>query len=230
MKKRQNAVILSTLSLIAVLGSCATTRQSAAPDERMQTLDTRTVLDVPKPKVAEIEARILLGAGGTLLTPDEAAQLSNFADDFAKLGRGNLVVSYPIGAPNDAAAQTLVREIQMRLYSSGVEISKMGFGPYQASNTAPAPVILAFNRYEVAPLQCKPWTEIDPKKTANNLPTERFGCAQRANLAAMVLDPGDLVGDRKDEPRDAARAQVGIDLHRKGELKQVSGAVAGGTN
>lgn len=230
MKKRQNAVILGTLTLIAALGSCATGGQNASVEDRMHTLDTRTVLDVPKPKVAEVEARILLGAGGSILTPDEAAQLNNFADDFAKLGRGNLVVSYPIGAPNDAAAQSLVREIQMRLYSSGVEISKMGFGPYQANNHTPAPVILAFNRYDVAPLACKPWTEIDPKKTASNLPTERFGCAQRANLAAMVLDPGDLIGDRKDEPRDAARAQVGVDAHRKGELKQVSGSVAGGTN
>ncbi len=230
MKKRQNAVILSTLSLIAVLGSCATTKQDAVSESRMQTLDTRTVLDVPKPKVAEIEARILLGAGGALLTADEAAQLGVFADDFAKLGRGNLVVSYPIGASNDAAAQKLVREIQMRLYASGIEISKMGFGPYQANNQTNAPVILAFNRYEVAPLECKPWTEINPQKTASNLPTERFGCAQRANLAAMVIDPGDLIGDRKDQPRDAARAQVGIDLHRKGELKQVSGSVKGGND
>lgn len=230
MKKRQNAVVLGTLSLIALLGSCATTKQSADVQHRMHALDTRTVLDVPKPQVAEIEARILLGAGGALLTADESTQLNNFADDYARLGRGNIVVSYPIGASNDSAAQALVREIQMRLYASGIEISKMGFGPYQANEQKNAPVILAFNRYEVAPLECKPWSEINPNKTANNLPTERFGCAQRANLAAMVLDPGDLIGDRKDQPRDAARAQVGIDAHRKGELKQVSGSVAGGNN
>ena len=51
---------------------------------------------------------------------------------------------------------------------------------------------------------------------------------KNANLAAMVADPGDLLADRRDGPRDAGRMQVGVDKQRKGEVSTVSGAVAGG--
>jgi type IV pilus biogenesis protein CpaD/CtpE len=44
----------------------------------------------------------------------------------------------------------------------------------------------------------------------------------------MIADPGDFLGDRREGPRDAARIQNGIDLHRKGGVPAVSGAVAGG--
>lgn len=230
MKKRQKAVIFGTLIAGAILSSCATGARDEAKVADQEILDTRTVLDVARPHVSEVEARLLVGQGGNQLTQVEALQLRDFTNDFMRLGRGNIVVSYPIGSPNEAAAQALVREIQMRLYSEGVEVSKMGFGPYSASNQSQAPVVIAFNRFEVAPVACKSWSEIDPRKTANNMATERFGCSQSANLAAMIVDPGDLIGDRQHEPTDAARAQVAVDAFRKGELKQVSGAVSGGTN
>jgi pilus assembly protein CpaD len=88
--------------------------------------------------------------------------------------------------------------------------------------------LISFGRYETKPIVCAPWTSFDPRKTAENIPADRFGCAQNANLAAMVADPGDFLGDRKDGPRDAARIQNGIDKHRKGGVPAVSGAVAVG--
>jgi pilus assembly protein CpaD len=77
-------------------------------------------------------------------------------------------------------------------------------------------------------MNCQPWSEFDARKTASNLSPDRFGCAQNANLAAMVSDPGDLLGDRTDTTRDAARIQFGIEKQRKGEVPAVSGTVAGG--
>jgi pilus biogenesis lipoprotein CpaD len=104
----------------------------------------------------------------------------------------------------------------------------MSGGAYQAAGQQVAPVVVAFIRHEARAADCPGWGEIDPRRTASNMNSPRFGCAQAGNLAAMVVDPGDLTGDRRDAPAEAARAQRGIDQMREGTLPEASGTVAGG--
>ncbi|MEL6216110.1 MAG: CpaD family pilus assembly lipoprotein, partial [Pseudomonadota bacterium] len=44
-----------------------------------------------------------------------------------------------------------------------------------------------------------------------------FGCTVRTNLAAMIADPADLLGQRELEPGDTVRRQTTFDLYRRGE-------------
>jgi pilus assembly protein CpaD len=199
---------------------------AAARVERAMT--TTTVLDAHRPTVTQVEARLALGttgAGG--LTPAEAEQLRSFGRDFVRLGRGNIVFSVPSGSANAGAAQQIVAEAQRVLFAEGVDYARMGGGAYQATGQQVAPVMVAFLRFEARAADCPPWTEIDPRKTASNLNQPRFGCAQAANLAAMIVDPGDLTGDRRDVPGDNTTQLRGIQQMRENALPSASGSVGG---
>jgi pilus assembly protein CpaD len=224
------AVAFTAMMMLGACGGARATKEEPPVDMVEQAHLKRTVLDAFVPVAIPVEARITISApsGAIGLNAHEAAALKSFAHDYVRLGRGNVVISVPTNANNSQSAAQVAQEVQRALFLGGIDFSKISAGPYQAQGQADAPILISFGRYETKPIVCEPWTSFDPRKTANNLPPDRFGCAQNANLAAMVADPGDLLGDRKDGPRDAARIQNGIDMHRKGSVPAVSGSVAAG--
>lgn len=224
------AVALSALMLLGACGGGRAAKEEPPVDFVEQAHLKRTVLDAYLPEVVPVEARMAVSApsGAAGLSVQEAAELKAFAQEYVRLGRGNIVVSVPANATNSQTAGQVAQDVQRALFLGGVDFSKISAGPYQAQGQSNAPILISFGRYEAKPIACEPWTSFDPRKTAENIPPDRFGCAQNANLAAMIADPGDLLGDRKDGGRDAARIQNGIDLHRKGGVPTVSGSVAGG--
>jgi pilus assembly protein CpaD len=211
-------------------GGARSARQEAPVDPVRQAHLTRTVLEAHVPTAVAVEARLVLAAaqGTQGLTAQEYSQLTSFANDFVRLGRGTLVISVPANAGNSASAALVAQDAQRALYAGGVDYAKITGGTYQADGRPDAPVMLSFARFEAQRMVCQPWTEFDGRKTATNLSPDRFGCAQNANLAAMVADPGDLLADRSDAKADAGRMQVGVDKQRKGEVPAVSGTVAAG--
>jgi pilus assembly protein CpaD len=238
MQVPQNALPLAVIAAFVLVGACGhtssrETRQvsavEAAEARTERALLTTTVLDAHRPQVAEVEARIALGTTGAAgLTPAEAAQLRAFADTYMQAGRGNLVFSVPNGSGNTGAAQSVAQEAQRLLFAEGIDYSRMTGGAYQAAGQQVAPVVVAFSRYEARAAECVPWSQIDPRRTASNLPQARFGCAQAGNLAAMLVDPGDLLGERRDGAADADTLQRGVDQARAGELPKASGTISGG--
>lgn len=211
-------------------GGLAGRENNAPPNPVLDAHLNRTVLEAHTPTAVPVEARLVLAAnaGAQGLTGEEYSRLTNFASDFVRLGRGSLVISVPANAGNSQSAALVAQDAQRALYAGGVDYARISGGTYQADGRPNAPIMLSFARYEAVKVTCQPWSEIDPRKTASNLSPSRFGCAQNANLAAMVADPGDLLGDRADSKRDADRIQVGVDKMRKGVVPVVSGAVAGG--
>lgn len=211
-------------------GGYAGRREAPPENPVLQSHLKRTLLEAHTPTAVAVEARLALPAaqGTQGLTGQEYSQLTAFANDFVQLGRGTLVISIPANAGNSATAALVAQDAQRALYAGGVDYAKISSGTYQAQGRPDAPVMLSFARYEAEKIACQPWSEVDPRKTASNLSPDRFGCAQNANLAAMVSDPGDLLADRRDGPRDAERMQVGIDKQRKGAVPVVSGTVGGG--
>jgi pilus assembly protein CpaD len=232
-KATHYATLVGVGALTLVLSGCGgarSARQEPPVDPVREAHLNRTVLEAHVPTAVPVEARLVLPAaqGTQGLTAQEYAQLTSFANDFVKLGRGTLVISVPANAGNSANAAIVAQDAQRALFAGGVDYAKISGGTYQAGGQPNAPVMLSFARFEAQRINCQPWSEIDARKTASNLSPDRFGCAQNANLAAMVADPGDLLGDRTDTSRDAARIQVGVDKHRKNDVPMVSGAVAGG--
>jgi pilus assembly protein CpaD len=224
------AVAFTALMMLGACGGASALKEEPPVDMIEQAHLKRTVLDAYVPEAIPVEARIAISApnGAIGINVQEAADLKSFAREYVRLGRGNVVVSVPANANNSQSAAQVAQDVQRALFLGGVDFSKISAGPYEAQGQSNAPILISFGRYETKPIVCEPWTSFDPRKTAENIPPDRFGCAQNANLAAMIADPGDLLGDRKDGPRDAARIQNGIDMHRKGGVPAVSGAVAGG--
>lgn len=223
------AVFAALMSLGACGGGQAVREQTEA--ERVEEANLkRTMLDAHVPTAIPVEARLSLSAPGnaTGVAAQEVADLRTFGQDFVRLGRGNVVISVPNNASNSQSAAFVAQDVQRILFLAGVDYTRMVSGPYQASGSGDAPVLVSYGRYEAKASTCTPWSQVDPRKTASNLPPDRFGCAQNANLAAMIADPGDFLGDRRDTVRDAARLQNGIEQHRKGAVPTVSGAVATG--
>jgi len=229
-KAALTAVALTALMILGGCGGASAAKEEPPVDRVEQAHLTRTMLDAFVPEAIPVEARIAISApsGAIGITVQEAAELKSFAQEYVRLGRGNVVVSVPTNASNSQSAAQVAQDVQRALFLGGVDFSKISAGPYQAQGQANAPILISFGRYEAKPIVCAPWTSFDPRKTAENIPPDRFGCAQNANLAAMVADPGDFLGDRKDGTRDAARIQNGTDKHRKGGVPAVSGAVAVG--
>jgi pilus assembly protein CpaD len=230
---RSRALTAVAMGAVLALSGCGGGRsvhEEAAAEKVDQAHLKRTLLEAHNPEATPVEARIAISAasGATGISAQEAADLKSFGQDYVKLGRGNVVVSIPANATNSQSAAYVAQDVQRILFMSGVDYARIVSGPYQAQGQGDAPILVSFGRYEAKPMKCQPWSEIDPRKTASNMPADRFGCAQNANLAAMIVDPGDFLADRKDAPKDGARLQKGLDMTRKGEVPKVSGAVAGG--
>lgn len=228
--KARVALMVATALIVANCGGSRAAREDAPVDAVREAHLNRTVLEAHIPTAIPVEARMALPAanGAQGLTAQEYAQLTAFANDFVLLGRGPLVISVPANAANSASAAQIAQDAQRALFAGGVDYGRIVGGTYQVNGATNAPVMLSFGRYEAQRIRCEPWSQTDARKTASNLSPSRFGCAQNANLAAMVADPGDLLGDRTDKGRDAERVQVGVDKYRKDQVTSEKGSVGGG--
>lgn len=150
------------------------------------------------------------------LQPAERAALARLMDAYAQEGRGPLVVSYPRGSQNEDAAVTALDELRDMAYRSGLPANLVQGAPYDAAGRGRAPVSISYMRLEARGPECgQVWTDIS--KSYQNGPTPNFGCATKANLAAMIADPADLLGPRAMTPPDAVRRAAVLEAYRAGE-------------
>jgi pilus assembly protein CpaD len=221
--------VLAAALVVTSCGGGRAAREEAPANPVLEAHLNRTVLEAHTPTAVPVEARMSLAVspGAQGLTAQDYAQLTSFADDFVRLGRGPMIISVPANSPNSTSAAQIAQDAQRALFAGGVDYGRIVGGTYQANGQPNAPVMLSFGRYEAQVVRCEPWSAIDTRKTASNLSPDRFGCTQNANLAAMVADPGDLLGDRTDKPRDASRIQVGVEKYRKDVVTAVKAGAGG---
>lgn len=208
------------------LSACATTDKK--PEAQIKIEDTKTALDNHMPQINAVEARMIVQGFEGAVTSKEALMIKDFAGDYANTGRGEIIIAYPQGAIMDGQTDALLRDTQKRLFLEGIDFAKMSFAPYKSAPNGANAIVLSFAKFSVSEVKCKPWSEIDAKSVSGNMSSERFGCAQKANLAQMLVDPGDLLGDAKGELADADKAVKGVEKYRNGEIEKVTGSVSGG--
>ncbi len=154
------------------------------------------------------------------LSREDRARVAQFASEHRSEGHGPLVVARPRGGRNEISAAGTVASVQRVLRRSGVPGNTVQYRAYRVEQaSAPAPVILTFERYQARVEECGRW----PKNVANtydNRPYANFGCASQANLAAMVVNPKDFVTPRTMTPADAIRRDNVYDAYRKGDATQ----------
>jgi pilus assembly protein CpaD len=143
-----------------------------------------------------------------------------FLREYRERGHGPLVVASPPGE-NAAAIADEVRAVGAGM---GIVVGDIALAVSVAD--AGSPYHLTFVRYRAHAPECGlEWPSLS--QTARSETYANFGCAQAANLAAMIVDPRDLVEPRPMTPADATRRVNSLNAYRVGETFG-GGANAGG--
>jgi len=213
-KKTPLAAMAGAALALTGLGACASMPESGVPPtgptsadvHRISVSETGEVLNVP------------VAAGDMSLSHGAHADLVSFARSYVRWGHGALVLSIPSGGSNADAAARLAQEARLTLAEHGVPYSAIMGALHDGSGDADAPLLLSFMRFEAVAPDCAPlWTQDLAHPRGGNQAYESFGCANVANLAAMIEDPRDLLQPRDEDPRDAARRAQVLDRYRQGQ-------------
>ncbi len=165
---------------------------------------------------------IFVGTGRGGLTAVQRAQVAAFGGAWRREGNGLLAIDIPHGTRNETASKATVREVSSILHSAGVPPKAIGVRPYRpAAPIEIGPIRLNYPvmRAEAGP--CGEWPD-DLGPTANpnaweNRSYWNFGCAMQRNIAAVVVDPADLVQPRPETPPYASRRATVMDKYRLGQ-------------
>lgn len=170
-------------------------------------------------KVTRTMARLDVDVDGGRLSSDDRMRVAQFARDYRSASGGPLIIARPKDGKDHVAAAAKVASIQKELRGAGLSPDAIAYRVYQAGGAESAPVILTYERFEAVSPECGQW-QTNLANTYANRPYPNFGCASRKNLAAMVVNPRDLVEPRAMTPADQERRGVIIDSWRKGETTQ----------
>jgi len=155
-------------------------------------------------------------AGTYQVSHGDQAELHRALAEFAEGGQGPFIVEYPRGSQNEDAARAIVAKARAFAPAYGLAPGAVRAAPYDAAGQRSAEVRLRFTDLTAKGPDCgMNWTSLT--KTAMNQPHPNFGCATRANMAAMIADPNDLVRPRGLDPADTARRTTVLTSYREGQ-------------
>lgn len=159
-------------------------------------VETRTALLILEP-----------GPGGRVQPMDSAA-LDEFARDYANRSAGGVTVQVGANSTNDPLATSFANEIAQVLASRGIPANavQMTYATDQESAKY-GRAVMEFPIYVAIASECGTFKD-QPGFTPLNENTYGFGCANQRNLAAMVVNPRDLIDAQAPSGRLAARSTV----------------------
>ncbi len=199
---------LATLAITAVLatGGCTTYQPSYAPSVLRN-----------KITVAETVERLELYAGqaGLDLSARDEDAVASFLSQYAATGQGPLYINVPSSGATSkgvAQAQSIIQSYLGRMGRGGANLQT---GQYQAKQGGDAPVIVSYRRLTSAPIDCSQGASLT--HTSNNQPYGNFGCAQTANLAALIDNPMQLLAPYDFDNAYAVRRMTVIDNYNVGD-------------
>lgn len=152
------------------------------------------------------------------LSPSQRSDVLGFSRAARASDAGNtrLIIAAPSGSSNETAAITAVHEIGALLKQNGFTENDINIEPFDAAGASSPPVKLSFLRYVAEAPECRNF-QTNLAREPRNLPAPNLGCATQQNLAAMVVNPADLLGPRNMDVRPSERRLVTWDKYVKGE-------------
>ncbi len=164
--------------------------------------------------VIDIELDVHQGANG--LTNAQKNNLRHFLKHYLKQGNSKLHVSSPREGVNETSVFNVIGDIKRQFEKYNIAPGYVAFKSYRASDNTLPSIKIAYGRYTAHTAKCGDWSE-NLSNNPQNLNYPNFGCAQQQNLAAMIENPGDLLGPRRTTPRSSERRDVVWDKYVKGE-------------
>lgn len=152
------------------------------------------------------------------LSPQQRAQVISFARRYPVRGtsESRLVIDAPSGAGNEEATMQAVREIRDLMLESGFDDSTIVIEAYRGDGSYEPPIRISHVRYTAEAPDCGYWGS-NLAEDPLNVGVPNLGCANQANVAAMVANPGDLLGPRNEPPRTSERRDVTWQKYIKGD-------------
>ena len=154
--------------------------------------------------------------GDAILTVAEKSAIEAFIVDYRRVGSGPLIMSLPSGGANAQSAVRNLAEVRQIAYDMGVNYADIAGTNYNATGQSSAPIVIAYRGFEAVPPECDSLATINMADIESNNELPNFGCAMRTNLAAMIDDPSDLLGERELGEADVQRRQQQLEEWRGG--------------
>ncbi|MEO0883709.1 MAG: CpaD family pilus assembly protein [Pseudomonadota bacterium] len=209
-------VLLSGVAVLSVVGlaACNSNPVAAVPVDYIETpvLERHEIEVKQRTEVLEVTINL---ADHTLRREDRQ-RITNFVRAYTDRGHGPLTMLLPEGALNPQMAITSVVEAREIAFSYGVNYEEIEGGATRADDGT-GKLYLSFKSYEAIAPECESFATIDFGSARLNNELPNLGCSIRTNLAAMIADPADLLGQRALDPGDIVRRQTTFDLYRRGE-------------
>jgi pilus assembly protein CpaD len=200
-------------AMAALLAAACETHTGAVHVSDHDYRQRHPILIAEDPEVLDIPVGMKAGE----LSPQIAQAIYGFVADYRRNGTGALTIQVPSASANETAAASAAHDARRILLRAGVPPSHLRVAPYHFGDFgAVAPLRLSFLKIKAVAPQCGLWPE-DTTANGDNSNYFNFGCANQANTAAMIADPGDLVAPRAMDPPSGARRATVIEKYSKGE-------------
>lgn len=173
-------------------------------------LSIHEVVAVSRPQKLEVSAN------GQSLTAEDAAMVRTFAGLYRKRGRGPLVIAMPTEASNPDHVVAVSKAISEVAWQAGISYEQIVGTTYGRQEDGTTPIVLTFQSYEALASPCPDLSRLDLANTQSNEVRANFGCSIRQNLAKMIINPADLLGDLNMGPSDSTRRVVMLEQFQQG--------------
>jgi pilus assembly protein CpaD len=147
--------------------------------------------------------QLFIGANRGSLTPAQRAELLAFTQSWKDDATGGVIIDLPVGSSNTRSAAEALSEIESIVGASGVPQQSIAVRNYRVSPGTFATVRVSYPRIAAQAGPCGLWPQdMGPSMNRDyfeNQPQWNMGCSAQRNLAAMVVNPADLVQPRTDQ-------------------------------
>ena len=200
---------------LSALAGCASVAPTSVPKSYLEgTALDRNAIGVEK-KTEFLEVAIHPEASELSLA--DKARISDFVAAYRDHGHGPLIMSLPASSANPQLAVAAVAEARAIAYEKGVSYQEIAGTSHGAGSDVAEPMIMAFQSYDAIAPECQSLATIDFSNFTSNNELPTLGCAVRANQAAMIADPADLLGTRTLDQGDPIRRGIILEKFRQGE-------------
>lgn len=211
---KKNLLLTASLASVLVAVACESGPLGATPDNvRLEgtPLDRHPIGVEPATEVLEID----LDANFPTLRQEDRRRIESFVDAFRDRGFGELRMVLPENSATPDLAVEAVKEAREIAWARGIAWESIDGAAYDARGTN-APMILAFDVYQAVAPDCQSLAAYDLSDISSNNELGYFGCSVRFNIAQMLADPSDLLGERPLDRRDNGRVSIIMEAYRQG--------------
>ena len=217
MSLRSRSVIVRFAAVVGILliAGCA--------EENPELTAPAPISVQPPPKSIQVQLTSLdhdlyFARGARTLTSSQAAGLTNFLSANG-IGEGDTVTVEGSGRSVLVAERQAAVISELRLLRIDATV---GTDKKLASDSVR---VHADHAVATAPA-CPDWNKPEADEP-NNVTSSNYGCATETNLAAMIVNPADLVKPNANSKGDGFVLAHGVELYRSGNLSKSIGANSG---